>query len=135
MKVDNIFKLDIPLFVSHVYFAITPTIDDFKKAKIGKEYGEGFKLSEAELITKYQNYNGECFFNGGIIVIALYDLNDKYSTIPHESSHAARHILDNIRVKELDDEVFAYLVGYISEFCFEKLEKYKNLNNSVKDKK
>lgn len=122
----NVFKLEIPLYHSTIWLYINPTYEDIKNSKVKYFKDVDRNLTRESFRATKDKYSGQTFYDGLKMRILLYnpDKNDLYDTIPHEASHAAQHILEYIGVETIDTEVFAYLIGHITKFCFNSFDKY-----------
>lgn len=119
---DNLFSLYIDIFKYEILLFIKPTFKDVKEV-IPKKGLKNLKLTKKVLNNEMRKYAATCFRDSMKTVLILSTLDTLTSTLPHEASHIARHLLTEIGA-ELDEEVFAYIEGYVSKFFFDSLEEY-----------
>lgn len=119
---NKIFKKNIELFNYDVCFMIEPEYN--KLIEVGSEFLSSDLNNEIGLRKSFEIREGFCLLNDageGLYVLCV--LKSSWSNVPHECVHIAHDIL-NVMGASKDEEVMAYLVGYLSKWCFECIKEY-----------
>jgi len=131
---NNYFYLDIDLFKYSILIFIKPKYKEIKD-EISSEYIKELKITRKRFKKDNNNYAATCYRGRMKTLLIVSELDSLYNTLPHEASHIARHIMHNIGA-DLDEEVFAYITGYISQFFFKCIDTYNEDDlNKTNDKK
>lgn len=109
-------QISIPLY--HCYLRMIHSTD---KYTISQEYG----LDEVE------NTNAMCLSRGNIICLVFFEETPSINSIVHEIVHAVNKVFCHIgqEADEHNDEVAAYLAGWMAGEVEKFLKKSKNVKN------
>lgn len=114
------FIIPLKIYPFDIMFSFAETDEQLKKTF--KKY----KIEESNYF-EHEFRAGRCSqFVTGQVVIRLRRIpttNIDYGCLQHEIYHAVNYIMSFIGVKYSEDseECFAYLIGYITEQCYNKL--------------
>lgn len=117
----NVFHKNIELFNYDVCFMIEPEYEEL--VEFGSEFLES-DLRATDVHKTLKNREGFCLLNDagdGLYVICV--LGSSWNNVPHECIHIAHNIL-RVMGANIEEEVMAYLVGYLSKWCFECIKEY-----------
>lgn len=118
MKKELVCFKKIPIYPATLEFCVTgDMVNSQKKKRRIDRYGNG----------PIKNYRGLVWFNHTAAVALMISRDSlTHEVINHEIYHATHRIAEFAGVKHSfdNDEPFAYLCGYISEFVYGKLKQW-----------
>lgn len=112
MGKKSYYQLDVPMFNHRIYLVVKPHPDDIRSIPAFKDATD---MDYRRLTSSYSS--GSTTSDGkNNILVCINSTNATQRTIPHECVHVATQLLERINAP-CEGEVFAYMVGYFSQWC------------------
>lgn len=126
-KKDMNFIIPLVVYPFDIMVSFGQTDDELKKQL--NKYG----IDKEDECWKYETPREKgrtCLFNTNQTLIRMPKVPkmcSEYATLQHEIFHSVEFLFERIGIKHSTDcgETYAYLIGYITEFIYEKINKSK----------
>lgn len=119
------FKIDIDIYPCS-FFVVFKDVKLLRSLLLQQKHPP----TETQIDNILSHFNSDDFYgqtvplDNGSVIIAIYNPECIYNTIPHEVFHAVHMYLDFLGMELTNEsqEAYAYLTGYLNQKIFEQLK-------------